>query len=182
MRKRILISLLIALCATVLIGKLPSSKKDHPRPMLSVSLQRYSNSPTGSCFALLSITNRDTCNVRFDSSGWLQFTGTNTEVYAPSLIDYSILNQGSSRVLAVEVPPHQGNWRIVWAVTRLAPRERIRTKLPNWRIFRDFREHVDTVGFASEWIPHEKAEQQPTPGERLVCGRTPLARRGCALR
>jgi hypothetical protein len=159
-RKRILIASLIALCGAVLIVEVLSSKKDHPRPMLSVSFQSYSNSPTGSCFANLNITNRDSCNVRFDSSGWLQFTGTNTEIDAPSVIDYSVLNHGASRVLVVEVPPHLGRWRIVWAVTRLAPRERIRIRLPDWRIFRDFRHRVDTVGFASEWVPHEIAEQQ----------------------
>ena len=160
MRKRILISLLVAVCGALLIVKVPSSKKNYPRPMLSVSFQNYSNSPTGKCFAFLNITNGDSCNVRFDSSGWLQFARTNTEVDAPSVIDYSVLNHGASRVLVVEVPPLQGRWRIVWAVTRLAPRERIRTRLPDWRIFRDYRERVDTVGFASEWMPHEAAEQQ----------------------
>jgi hypothetical protein len=153
MHRRILISLLIVLCAAGAIVMTPTKKKDYPRPLLSVSLQNYSNSPTGNCFAFLNITNRDSCDVRFDSSGWLQFTDRSTEADAPSAIDYSVLKQGASRVLAIEVPPHQGRWRVVWAVTRLAPRERIRTRLPDWRIFRDFRERVDTVGFASEWRP-----------------------------
>jgi len=153
MRQRILISLLIAICAAAAIVKMPTRKKNYPRPLLSVSFQNYSNSPTGKRFAFLSITNRDSCDVRFDSSGWLQFTGTSTEADAPSAIDYSVLKHGASRVLVIEVPPHQGNWRVVWAVTRLAARERIRTRLPDWSIFGDFRVRVDTVGFASEWKP-----------------------------
>src|SRR5258708_37611496 len=117
MRPRILISVLIALCAVAVIVKTPARKKDYPRPLLSVSFQNCSNSPSGKCFAFLSITNRDSCDVRFDSSGWLQFTGTSTEADAPSAIDYSVLKHGASRVLVIEVPPHQGRWRVVWAVT-----------------------------------------------------------------
>src|SRR5438067_2417129 len=79
MRQRILTSVLIALCAAAAIVKTPVRKKDYAKPLLSVSFQNYSNSPTGKCFAFLSITNRDSCDVRFDSSGWLQFTGTSTE-------------------------------------------------------------------------------------------------------
>lgn len=154
MRQRILIWLVIALCVVTAVIMSPASKKGFPRPLLSVSFQNHSNSPTGKCFAILGVTNRDSCSLRFEGSGWLQFPGTNTEVDAASAIDYSVLKRGASCVLVIEIPPHQSKWRVVWAITRLTPRELIRSTLPNWSILRSFHEYVGTVGFASEWMPN----------------------------
>jgi hypothetical protein len=108
------------------------AKKASKQPAFSVGFLGYSNGVSGTKWALLEITNRDSCCLHFAGPPmlvWSNSLGETSEVTRVS-IGADTLHSRSSCTMAVEVSMASGAWRFWCRVNRLPPLEAVRYQLP----------------------------------------------------
>jgi len=151
MRLRVLVSSLILLVIVTFVVVLCAKALVPAAPKLSFSLCAYSNSPSGVKFAILSLTNRDTCDLTFNGPPLVEFEGTDYLTAASSSAPPdSRLRKADSCILVVPVPVPQGRWRVRWNVTRHTFRESLGPRLRQVRWLG--LDRSDTYNVASDLI------------------------------
>lgn len=133
MRLRVLVGLLAILlaitCVIVQNSRMPTAV---PRP--SLSFQCYSNSPSGKTFAIVSVTNNDSCSIEFGREAAAYSSGDSSETSIWWSISNQTLRAGGSVVAALEVPPHYGRWYVAFFWTRHTLRDRLASKTERFGI------------------------------------------------
>lgn len=101
-------------------------------PALSLSLQGYSKSENGEKWALLTISNRDECDLCLMGPTWLVFTNHLSESkMVPMYVGPNPVPRGSSCQAAVAIPAEAGSWRFQCAVIRDTWRDKLGDRLPD---------------------------------------------------
>jgi hypothetical protein len=127
------------------------------RPAASMHFESYSNASNGDKWALLMVTNRDTCDLLFTGPYTIEFTPSHTNDDA--LSDQarwqvpSLVAPGSAGVVAVKIPPEQRRWRASCFLVRHPLQDKLKAGLPgriSWAV-RDSRGwQMDS--FNTDWI------------------------------
>jgi hypothetical protein len=162
-RRKILVftaaSVISALCVYLVLENLYSPEREDSvrRPLASVCFHSYSNSPTGEKWALLTVSNRDTCELIFVGPYTLEFTPfrTNDDVpgdqarwQVPALVAH-----GSACMLALKLPPDQRRWKAGCFLVRYPLQDKVKERLPDrisWVIPGTHGWQMDR--FTTDWI------------------------------
>ena len=126
----------LALCAYLIVKNFHLATRDIlvRRSVASVSFQSYSNSPSGEKWALLTVTNGDTCELIFLGPFSLEFKPFRTNDVlcdqahweAPALVA-----PGSVCTLALKLPPDPRPWRASCFLRRHPLQDKLEERLPD---------------------------------------------------
>lgn len=140
----------VAIALAAWMGRHPASRVK--KPLLAVSFLGYSNSANGQAYAVVGMTNLDSCDLILWGPYLTEFSdkpGASEETTWCSLPN-SALRPGSSFRGVAQVPAHQEKWRVRWMVQRWRLRDRAASVLGNWTPW-DTTSDMD--GVVTDWIP-----------------------------
>ena len=107
----------------------PAAKK----PVFSVAFQGYSNGPSGRIWAVLQVTNSDTCDLHFLIPMMLVDSNGLDPMSMPTHVSLGAnpLHRGDSCGLAVDISRASNAWRFWCPVTRHTRRYDLEARLPH---------------------------------------------------
>jgi hypothetical protein len=146
----------IFFCALIVLAAVIVGISQHGdmAPVYSLSFQGYSNSVSGQKWAILTFTNRDTCEQVFSGPYTVEFRRIECDSNEHWKIPDSV-PRGSSCTVAIEIPNTSETWRASWSVTRREWRDVLEEHLPNylrrfvfWKSF-----YGEFYNVQTDWIP-----------------------------
>lgn len=142
---------------------------------LSICFYAYSNSPSGKTYALFTVTNRDSCDLRLLNGGSVGFSenaGLTNAHLRDLTVFYSLVGsnlcRGEAYTMFTEVPPHEARWRLTWMVLRDTLANRIEDLTPELPPALSIGDGVpDFFYYTTDWIPSGAQsggwQDRPTP-------------------
>jgi hypothetical protein len=129
-------------------------------PAISAAFQCYSNGVGGHKWAILVITNRDSCDLLFSSGAYIDFSNAQMKTEFANIVALDNTStfpfrRGSYCKSAVEMTHTAGCWRLRIGVRRDTWRDKLWDRAPGWldRLFPGHQGQYEGGSLDTGWIP-----------------------------